>query len=258
MAVRNPPTRSRSHGDRGMSGKLKVLSLFAGIGAIDLGLERTGGFETIAVSEIDPYAAAVLAKRFPNAVNIGDITKAEFPNADVVAAGFPCQDLSNAGKRAGLAGDRSGLWREVMRAVRVVRPRFVLLENVAALLNRGVGKVLGDLAADGLNAEWDCIPASHVGAPHNRDRWFALAYPERGERWTEPYCGALGRMGREQQSFPWDRSWESALREFRGMDDGAAYRVDRVDTIRNAVVPQIITEIGHCVLQGIDRQSLAT
>lgn len=224
-----------------------MLSLFAGIGAIDLGLERAGGFKTVAVSEVDPYASAVLAKRFPDAVNIGDVTKADFPDADVVAAGFPCQDLSNAGKRAGLAGDRSGLWREVMRAVRMVRPRFVLLENVAALLRRGVDKVLGDLAADGYDAEWDCIPASHVGAPHNRDRWFAVAYPERRERWQEPYLWPLGRMGREQQSVPWDRDWQSTLREFRGMDDGSAYRVDRVDTIRNAVVPQIVTEIAKAL-----------
>lgn len=237
--------------------KLRVLSLFAGIGAIDLGLERSGGFKTIAVSEVDPYASAVLAKRFPCAENIGDVTKARFPDADVVAAGFPCQDLSNAGKRAGLAGDRSGLWREVMRAVRVVRPRYVVLENVAALLRRGVDKVLGDLAADGYDAEWDCIPASYVGAPHNRDRWFALAYPQRGERWTEPYCGPLGRMGRQQQSIPWDRPWQGALREFRGVDDGTAYRVDRIDTIRNAVVPQIPEAIGRAILASIEAESLA-
>lgn len=228
---------------------MKVLSLFTGIGAIDLGLQRAG-MEIVAQSEIDPYACAVLRKRFPGVRNIGDVTTAGFPDADVVAAGFPCQDISNAGLRAGITGQRSGLWREVMRAIRVVRPAFAVLENVAALLRRGLETVLGDLASDGYDAEWDCIPASHFGAPHSRDRWFAVAYPERGERWQEPYCGAVGRVGREQQSLPWDESWESALRRLRGVDDGTAYRVDRTDTIRNAVVPQIPEAIGRMIIQG--------
>ena len=230
-----------------MSGKLRVLSLFAGIGGFYLGLERAG-MTTVAFAETNPYASAVLRKHWPEVPNLGDVTEAHYPDADVISAGFPCQDISLAGKGAGLAGQRSGLWREVVRAIRLVRPRFVVLENVAALLRRGVDKVLGDLASNGLDAEWDCIPASHVGAPHGRDRWWAVAYPERGEWWQEPYCGSLGRMGREQQSVPWDRDWQEALREFRGMDDGSTYRVDRVDTIRNAVVPQIPELIGRAIL----------
>jgi len=229
--------------------KLRVLDLFSGIGAFSLGLERTGGFETIAFSEIDPYACAVLGKQFPGVTNIGDVTTAEFPDADVVSAGFPCTDLSSAGKRAGIAGPRSGLWREVVRAVRLVRPAYAVLENVEALLRRGLGKVLGDLATNGYDAEWDCLPAAYIGAPHSRDRWFALAYPQRGKRWKEPYLRALGRMGRKQQSVPWDRKWQDALRELRGMDDGSAYRVDRVDTIRNSIVPQIPEIIGNAILQ---------
>ena len=230
-----------------MADKLRVLSLFSGIGALDLGLERAG-FQTSHFCEVDPYASAVLRNHWPDVPNIGDVTKADFPDADVISAGFPCQDLSNAGKRAGLAGERSGLWRQVVRAIRMVRPRLVLLENVAALLKRGMETVLGDLAENGLDAEWDCIPASFVGAPHGRDRIWLIAYPERGERWQEPYLWAVGRMGRQQQSIPWDRDWKDALREFRGVDDGSAYRVDRIDTIRNAVVPQIPEMIGRAIL----------
>lgn len=231
--------------------KLRVLSMFSGCGALDLGLERTGGFETIAFCEINPTATAILARHWPHVPNLGDVTKADFPDADVIAAGFPCQDLSNAGKRAGLAGERSGLWREVVRAIRVVRPRVVLLENVAALRSRGLGKVLGDLAALDYDAEVHCIPASHVGAPHNRDRIWIVAYAIGSEWREEPYGRALGRMGRVQQSFPWNRDWQDALREFRGMDDGSAYRVHRIDTIRNAVVVPLVTEIGNAILQSL-------
>lgn len=239
--------------------KLRVLSLFSGIGAIDLGLERTGGFRTIAQCEIALHASAVLAKRWPGIPNLGDVRTARFPLADVVAAGFPCQDISNAGKRAGIAGERSGLWSEVVRAVGLAQPQWVLLENVAALLDRGLGRVLSDLATLGYDAVWHCIPASHVGAPHDRDRiWItAASHALGGERWAKPYCWALGRMGRQQQSVPWDRDWQSALRELRRMDDGSAYRVDRVDTLRNAVVPQIPELIGRAILASLQDQQAA-
>jgi DNA (cytosine-5)-methyltransferase 1 len=172
---------------------LRVLSLFAGIGGFDLGLERTGGFKTVAVAETDTYASKVLAKRFPDAPNLGDVTTAEFPDADIICAGFPCQDISYAGEGAGLAGARSGLWREVVRAVRMVGPRFTILENVAALLNRGMGTVLGDLAEVGHDAEWHCIPASAVGAPHRRDRIWIVTNPgsEQHEGCSAPLSGEI-------------------------------------------------------------------
>lgn len=173
--------------------KLRVLSLFAGIGGFDLGLERTGGFETVAVAELDPYASKILALRFPNAPNVGDVTKAEYPDADIICAGFPCQDISYAGEGAGLAGSRSGLFREVVRAVRVVRPAIVFLENVAALLGRGLDVVPGELAALGYDAEWHCIPASAVGAPHRRDRIWIVAHAgsEQHQGCRAPISGAL-------------------------------------------------------------------
>lgn len=134
---------------------------------------------TVAFCEIEPFARGVLAKHWPDVPCDGDITAREFTEgeADVICGGFPCQDISTAGNGAGLAGERSGLWRELLRAIRVVRPRYAVVENVAALLSRGMGTVLGDLAQIGYDAEWHCIPASSVGAPHRRDRVWIVADP---------------------------------------------------------------------------------
>ena len=168
--------------------QLEVMDLFSGIGGFSLGLERTGGFRTTSFCEIDPYCRKVLAKNWPDVPIHEDVTKREYTEgeADVITAGFPCQDISLAGKGAGITGERSGLWREVVRAVRMVRPRYVILENVAALLGRGLGDVQADLAEIGYDCEWDCIPASAVGAPHRRDRWWGVAYAQRHALRDEP------------------------------------------------------------------------
>ena len=165
---------------------LKIGSLFSGVGGLELGLERAGVGSTVWQCEIDPYARAVLAKHWPDAIRFDDITKMhDVPPVDLICGGFPCTDISNAGKREGIHAARSGLFFELMRVVRLVRPRFVVLENVAALLGRGMGDVLGELSESGYDAEWDCVPASSVGAPHRRDRVFIVAYAnvERRERW---------------------------------------------------------------------------
>jgi len=161
-------------------------SLFAGIGGIDLGLERAG-LRCCWQVEINDYAQRVLAKHWPNVPRFRDVRcvgAGELSPVDVIAGGFPCQDISIAGRGMGLAGERSGLWREFGRIVRELRPRYVLVENVAALLHRGLDVVLGDLAALGYDAEWHCIPAAAVGAPHIRDRVFVVAYAER-DRWQQ-------------------------------------------------------------------------
>ena len=215
---------------------LRVLSLFAGIGGFDLGLERAGGFKTVAFCEIDDHASAVLARHWPDVPNLGDVTKAEFPDADIIVGGFPCQDVSRAGKRAGVSGARSGLYRELVRAIRVVRPRYAILENVAALLSNGMGTVLGDLAEVGDCIEWDIVPACAIGAPHERERVWIVAHDnERREpsgrsqpiRWgiagQEEGEGAIpdatgigrgqGRTGRPPDSFAWIRDatrWHAA------------------------------------------------
>jgi hypothetical protein len=139
---------------------MRVLDLFSGIGGFSLGLERAG-MCTVGFCEIDPFCRDVLTKHWPAVPIHDDVTTREFQEgeADVICGGFPCQDISVAGAGAGLAGERSGLWRELLRAIRVVRPHYAIVENVAALLGRGMGTVLGDLAEIGHDAEWHCIPA---------------------------------------------------------------------------------------------------
>jgi len=143
--------------------------LFAGIGGFSLGLERAGMTCKWQV-EIDPYATAVLNKHWP------DVPKHDDYSVDLICGGFPCQDISVAGKGAGLAGARSGLWYEFARIIGEIRPRYIIVENVAALLTRGMDVVLGTLATLGYDAEWHVIPASAVGAPHRRERVWIIAY----------------------------------------------------------------------------------
>jgi DNA (cytosine-5)-methyltransferase 1 len=167
---------------------LKVLDLFSGIGGFSLGLERTGGFETVAFCEIEPFPRAVLKEHWPDVPCYEDVRtltadqlRSDGIAVDVICGGFPCQDLSYAGKGAGLEGARSGLWSEIARLVGELRPQYVIVENVSALLSRGLGRVLGDLAEIGYDAEWHCIPASAVGAPHIRDRIWIIAYPQHSD-----------------------------------------------------------------------------
>jgi DNA (cytosine-5)-methyltransferase 1 len=232
--------------------KLKVLDLFAGAGGMSLGLERTGGFTTVAQCEIEPFAQGILRKHWPEVPLYDDVTTADFAAlgpVDLVTAGFPCQDISFAGKGAGLAGERSGLFWHVLRTAGLVGRPQLLLENVAALLDRGMGAVLGALASFGYDASWHCIPASAVGAPHRRDRIWIVADPQRDEQSRqEPCVGPFGRMGRIKQSLAWDGGWKAALSALRGMDDGLSRSVHRTDMMRNAVVPQVVTEIGHAIL----------
>lgn len=161
---------------------MTVGSLFSGIGGFDLGLERAG-FSIKWQVENNEYCRKVLRKHWPAVPCHYDITTIDWATVqrvDLLCGGFPCQDLSFAGKRAGIDGARSGLWSEYARAIGHLRPRYILVENVPGLLtNQYMGRVLGDLAACGYDAEWDCIPASMVGAPHRRERIWLLAYPER-------------------------------------------------------------------------------
>jgi DNA (cytosine-5)-methyltransferase 1 len=161
---------------------VRVLDLFSGIGGFSLGLERAG-MTTAAFCEVDPFCRRVLAKHWPKVPCYDDVRTltgerlaADGISVDVICGGFPCQDISVAGNGAGLVGERSGLWRDYARLIGEIRPRFVIVENVAALLFRGLGDVLGDLATFGYDAEWHCISAAAVGAPHRRDRVWIIAY----------------------------------------------------------------------------------
>jgi DNA (cytosine-5)-methyltransferase 1 len=157
--------------------KLIVGSLFSGIMGIDYGLELTGEFKTVWAVEKDLYAQKIIKKNFKEVKIYDDITKIEWEtieSVDVLTGGFPCQDISLAGKREGIQGKRSGLWKEYVKAIRILRPRYVVIENVANLVNDGLNVVLADLASCGYDAEWDCLPASSFGASHRRDRVFIL------------------------------------------------------------------------------------
>lgn len=173
---------------------MKIGGLFSGIGGLELGLERAGVGRTVWQVEKDEWCRRVLAKHWPDAIRYEDVTEMDWSQVEpveVLCGGFPCQDISLAGLGAGMAGERSGLWREYARAIRELRPRFVVVENVSALLARGLGDVLGDLAACGYDTEWDCIPAAAVGAPHRRDRVFVIAHADQLEH--EGGTSPLGR-----------------------------------------------------------------
>jgi DNA (cytosine-5)-methyltransferase 1 len=169
---------------------LKHLDLFSGIGGFSLGLERTGGFKTVAFCDNDKHTHNVLRKHWPNVPIYDDVTtlKGEDIGAvDIISGGFPCQDLSVAGKGAGLAGARSGLWWQFHRLIKETQPKYVIAENVSALRSRGLDQVLRSLFEIGYDAEWHCIPASAVGAPHQRDRIWILAHPRHrsgGNLWS--------------------------------------------------------------------------
>ena len=243
-------------------------SLFAGIGGFDLGFERAGMTCEWQV-EIDPYCQRVLAKHWPNVRRWDDVRT--FPPADgewgvdVICGGFPCQDISEAGKRAGLDGDRSGLWFEYERIIRALRPRYVVVENVSDLLVRGFDRVLGGLAACGYDAEWQCLPSGAFGAVHSRDRVFVLAHnangnDERavgassGQRKKAATNGSLLREGAER--LPWRDTTRPGWRGYWANEpavgrvaNGVPNRVDRLHGCGNAVVPQVAEWIGRRIVE---------
>ena len=176
---------------------MKVLDLFSGIGGFSLGLERAG-METVAFCEFDKHAQKVLKKHWPDVPVYDDVRELTndrlksdgITGIDVITGGFPCQDISVAGKQAGIGeGTRSGLWSEVARLIDDIQPRYAVMENVTALISgdsgRWFGRVLGDLAEIGFDAEWHCIPASELGAHHHRDRVWIIAYPNSANRRDE-------------------------------------------------------------------------
>lgn len=186
--------------------RLRVLDLFSGIGGFSLGLERAG-FETVAFCENDPWCRRVLAKHWPKVPIYDDIRQLDaarlradgIDRIDLVCGGFPCQDVSLNGQGAGLAGERSGLWRDFSRLNGELRPSYAFVENVGALLGRGLAAVLADLASFGYDAEWHAVPAAVIGAPPLRDRTWIVA--TRVDMRPCAFCGyvfdhdKLGRYG---------------------------------------------------------------
>ena len=247
---------------------LTVGSLFSGIGGLELGLEATGGFKTLWQVEIDDYASRVLARHWPDVARFRDVRECGAHNlepVDLICGGFPCQDISVAGHRIGIEGSRSGLWREYARIVGEIRPRFVLVENVAALLDRGMGVVVGDLATLGYDAEWSVVSACTVGAPHARERLFLLAYPHgigwRARRNSHADNHRSGHWEATQGKSSWqdverwvratfqNGDWNDPTSKILGMDDGVSARLDRLHALGNAVVPQVVEWIGRRILE---------
>jgi len=250
--------------------KLRVLDLFSGIGGFSLGLERTGGFETVAFCEIEPFPRRVLAKHWPEVPCYEDVTKLtgdilarDGIAVDVITGGFPCQDISIAGRKEGIGtGTRSGLYSEIVRLSDEIRPSYIILENVAELLvgprsepGAWFGSVLRDLASIGYDAEWHNIPASALGGPHRRERVWIIAYPQRKGRERPIAHDCI--FGGEVTPFaiPFDGSiagWcQMAERGAPLRDgDGVPLALDRrrIKACGNAVVPQIPELIGRAIL----------
>jgi DNA (cytosine-5)-methyltransferase 1 len=241
---------------------LSYGSLFSGIGGMDLGFDRAGMICQWQV-EIDPFARAVLAKHWPEVPKHDDIrTFRNPPRVDIITGGFPCQDISSLGLRAGIRGERSGLFWELMRVVREAEPRYVVLENVAALLFRGMGEVLQELAASGYDAEWDCLPAAAFGAHFRGDRIFIVAHRtasaclRRERRWTNP------AQAFEFRAFK--RLVDHELRvcvpssKNRRVSDGLPFRAHRIRGLGNAVVPQVAEYIAKRIIEAdsVSRQNL--
>ncbi len=158
---------------------LRLGSLCTGYGGLDLAVAMVLDVELCWVAETDRHAATVLAHRWPGVPNLGDIRTLDWhtvQRVDIVTTGFPCQNISNAGRRDGITGIHSGLWTTIADGpIRTLQPRYMFVENVAALLRRGFDRVQADLAALGYDTQWVCLRASDIGAAHRRDRLFLLA-----------------------------------------------------------------------------------
>jgi len=263
---------------------MRYLSLFSGAGGGDLGLQHLLGWECCGYVEWNDYCCRIIENRIrdgflsPAPVFHMDIRDFNRQVAgiycgmvDAIAGGFPCQDISCAGKKAGIGGERSGLWKEMLRAVRVVRPRVVLVENSSAILARGMGDVLADLSSLGMDAKWCCLSAAALGAPHIRDRAWILGYahgdgepalPQHDEASgmqandsdteprLEPLVRAMGRTGRKHEPIPGNRVWQAEDSPVgMGVADGVPHRMDRLRALGNAQVP-IVAATAYRILSG--------
>jgi DNA (cytosine-5)-methyltransferase 1 len=249
---------------------LRVLDIFSGIGGFSLGLERTSGFQTVAFCEIEPFPRRVLTKHWPGVPIYEDVRTLTAQRLaadglfriDVICGGFPCQDLSIGGKGKGLSGERSGLWFEYLRLVAELRPKWVIIENVAALRSRGLDTVLRGVAEVGYDAEWHCIPASAIGAPHERDRVWVVAYlADTNDSYGDGRRGDV-QMGWLPISQEIERASDAARVQW-GSEPGisrVAYgvpnRLDRLRSVGNALVPQIPEAIGNAILKAGNRMMM--
>lgn len=240
---------------------MNSLSLFSGIGGMSLAAEWAG-FTTRAFVENNKFCQQVLNKHWPEVPVYGDIKGFSVEllvergidpaSITLIEGGFPCQDISLAGGGAGLAGQRSGLWFEYYRLIRDIRPKYVVVENVSALVKRGLKTVLGCLAEIGYDAEWDSLSAAEVGAPHKRERTFIVAYPH-AKRGAKRMGHILERAEAVRQRGTGLRTelWLQTPDSVGGMDDGSARKLykPRVGSLGNAVVPQQVYPIFKAIAE---------
>jgi DNA (cytosine-5)-methyltransferase 1 len=231
---------------------LRELALFAGAGGGILGGHLLG-WRTVCAVEWEPYAACVLAARqndgilpaFPIWDDVQTFDgKPWAGRVDVVSGGFPCQDISAAGRGAGIEGARSGMWKQMARVVSEVRPRFVYVENSPMLTSRGGTRVIGDLTALGYDCRWTVMGAADVGAPIQRDRFWLIASARSNRLQGSKNNRRIGESGTERkkqfEGFPTSEAWlEDASSGRFGSPDGVAARVDRLKAIGNGQVPLV-------------------
>lgn len=241
---------------------LTVGSLFAGIGGLDLGLERAG-MQVKWQVEINPFRQQVLSRRWPGVKRYYDVRSTDWRNIEPISllcGGFPCQPVSCAGLKKGSADER-WLWPEFFKAIREVRPRYAFVENVPGLFTTDNGRfareVFGDLAEIGYDAEWESIPASAAGSPQTRERCYIVAYPHDDrpsqdifqQRKVESFGPALCEISREAQ-----RSWSQREPPVCGVAYGIPDRVDRLKSLGDTVVPEIIEFIGKLIIEAEEGQ----
>lgn len=252
--------------------KPKVASVFSGAGLCDLGLQRAG-FDHAWFCEIEDYPRNVLAARWPGKPIYRDIREIDAKSVeriDLLAGGFPCQDVSAAGKRQGVTkGTRSGLWYEYLRIIRDLRPRFVLIENVKGLLSKGIDQVCAGLAEIGYDAEWEVLSAALFGAPHLRERVFIVAYPHRDWSFQTPrvFVENAGDMADHFQ-LDGDALWNGIRIDRAGavsdwlassgprvhrVDDGSADALDRLKCLGNGIIPQQSQYVGELIIGAMQR-----
>jgi DNA (cytosine-5)-methyltransferase 1 len=223
---------------------VKFISLFSGIGGLDLGLERAG-HECVLQVENNEFCQRVLEKHWPDVPRIADVhdvTAANTPETDMVVGGFPCQPVSVAGKQLGVDDER-WLWPEFERIIGLVRPRYVIVENVPGLFLRGFDVVLSGLASLGYDAEWSIVSACSVGASHKRERVFIVGYPD-SERQQESWHVHAGSLSGA-------RGWGLPAPDICRTTDGLSPKLDRlkVAALGNAVVPQVAELIGRRLME---------
>lgn len=250
---------------------ITIGSLFSGIGGFELGLERAiPQASTIWQVEQDTFCQSILRRHWPDATLHSDINQVGSHNlaeVDILCGGFPCQDISRAGKQEGINGEKSGLWWQMHRLIGDLRPRVIVLENVAAIVSNGLSTVSESLAKLGYDLEWQIVSARQFGAPHIRKRWFGVAYTNSHRLWFKQHnqtqqqekeaqfaingqtesVGLRGATNTNSQRSHSENYWhqDPPKPTLCELDDGVSNRMARLKALGNAIVPQCSEYIGH-------------